>query len=138
MSVNGHPAAGHHTGDIIVSDTELNSIAIINESGRLVGLFDGVNTPGDDAADSTGTLLNPTGVCCDRSGNIIVCDSGHHRVILLNSSGQFVLELLNGDDVTCPQDVCLTSRDELVVIELGGMVRVYTYKEIITLSNHEP
>ena len=117
-------------GDIIVSDTELNSVAIFNENGRVVALYEGET--GDDGSKKNWTLNGPTGVCCDRSGNVIVCDSGNNRVLMLNSGGNFVFELLSKDDVTRPQDVAINSQNELVVVEWSGMVRCYKYIELVT------
>ena len=126
VAVNQYSPISEHAGDIIVSDSELNCVAIFSEDGRLVSLYDQNSNANKDLH-----MNQPNGVCTDRSGNILICDSGNDRVIMLNYHGEFVFELLSSKDVTKPQDIAVTPDEQLVVAEWGGMIRVFKYKEPI-------
>jgi len=80
------------SGNIYVSDFDRHTILKIDEGGR-VSILAGE----DGVAGRNGTLTNvaagarfdtPRGICCDKSGNIYVADSGNNQIRMINPNGR--------------------------------------------------
>ena len=73
--------------------------------GQFVSEFDGTHSSRAGGASHAAAASSriplpslkfdrPLGVCCDRRGNIIVCDSGNARVSMFCPDGRFICDLL--------------------------------------------
>ena len=117
--------AVNRVDDIIVSDNMTHTVSIMSDKGVFMYEF-GNGEPGKGE-----TQLNcPMGVCADKLGNIIVCDTGNNRVILLNPKANFLCTLVEGtEDISQPQAVCIDKQGNMVIAQEGGRVRVFKYRE---------
>ena len=108
---------------VIVADSLANCVAIFSEKGEFLSQFGDVSA----GSDRQGLVLNsPCGICTDETGNIIVCDKGNNRILLLDPAGNFLCTLLEGKElVDAPQAVTTDSRGYLVVCELRGKVKLW-------------
>ena len=72
-----------------------------------------------------GEFVSPTSLTTDRCGNILVCDSGNHRVCILHGSGDYrtcIGQLGEGlRSFKSPVDLCLHSSDDR---EQGGVMKM--------------
>ena len=111
------------TGNIIVSDWKNHLIRVFSPKGEFLAQYGGA---GDGALE--GQLNHPYGVCTDNFGHIIVADNWNHRITLLEQNCRFIRHLLTKDDgIEWPQQVGIDSKGNLVVAELGGLVKVFQY-----------
>lgn len=69
---------------IVVSDRAGNCVKVLDSDGNFLCRF------GSDA----GGLRTPAGVCVDRRDNIVVADSGNHRIVMFSRDGKYIQELL--------------------------------------------
>ena len=86
-----------YSGNIYISDPSKHVIMKIDEGGRLTTLAGEAGTSGRN-----GTLTNvapggwadsarfntPMGLCCDKSGNIYVADSGNNQIRVIDTNGR--------------------------------------------------
>jgi hypothetical protein len=88
----GPAAAGVATdqdGNVYISDRDNQRVRVIRPSGIIV-TFAGTGTDGkggDNGPAAQAQLSNPSGLACDRSGNVYIADTGNNRVRMVNPSG---------------------------------------------------
>ena len=74
--------------------------------------------------------FNPLGLCCDRAGNLLVCDWGNHCVHLVNSDGDFKgFMLTQKDGLFKPNAMALDKNGNLWIGDGNSTVRVYKYEK---------
>ncbi|XP_078665205.1 uncharacterized protein LOC144907730 [Branchiostoma floridae x Branchiostoma belcheri] len=91
---------------ILVSDWSNDCVYVYNEDGQFLFQFGG-------RGSGEGQLSGPHGICTDRAGNIIVADSGNHRVEMFDKTGKFLKHIAT--DIELPQAVAMTKQGQLVV-----------------------
>ena len=92
-----------------ISDQRSSTVCIYNRDGHLIGQCGNAGT-GD------GELYNPTGLCWDTRGNLIVADTANHRVSLYSADGVFIRHLVTDlDGVIDPRGVTMDSQGRLIV-----------------------
>ncbi len=74
------------SGNIIVVDRDNHRIRSISPDG-MVSTFAGGGPGSVDGASATAQFRFPSGIVIDASGNIIVADSGNHRIRKITSAG---------------------------------------------------
>lgn len=63
-----------------------------------------------------GQFQSPRGISCDAQGNIVVVDSGNHRVCMYAADGRYVTTLLKPKDgVTFPFGVAMSRSEKLAL-----------------------
>ncbi|KAI8497898.1 hypothetical protein Bbelb_245500 [Branchiostoma belcheri] len=83
-------------------------VYVYNEDGQFLFKFGSLSRGSDD-----GQLMQPTGICTDRAGNIIVADRGNSRVELFDKTGRFLRHIIT--DMEDPQGVAMGPQGQLVV-----------------------
>jgi len=78
----------------MAADADTNCVKMFDVRGNFIREF------GNKLKHSVGSgedslLDRPLGLCCDRLGNIIVCDSGHSRVVMFSNDGRFLGTLVD-------------------------------------------
>lgn len=81
------------SGNIYVSDVDRHVILRIREGGQvaiLAGLSNtsGINGTLTNVAPTTARFNGPRGLCCDKSGNIYVADTGNHQIRKITPDGR--------------------------------------------------
>ncbi|MFN2581996.1 MAG: hypothetical protein ABR498_04550 [Candidatus Dormibacteria bacterium] len=125
------------TGRIVVADEQYNQrIQIFTPAGSHNYTATVIGGQGSSLPPSGAvTFLYPEDVEFDRSSNpqtvgrIIVADSGNNRVIVLNSSGQFVCEIgdANTTELNDPRGVTVDDGGRIYIADLGhSQIKVYT------------
>ncbi|XP_013394793.1 E3 ubiquitin-protein ligase TRIM56-like [Lingula anatina] len=74
-----------------------------------------------------GYLDQPTGVCTDSLGHIFIADPGNNRVVVLTSDGQLLRCIVGREQVSKPRCVTTDNKGQLVVGELKGQVKTFSY-----------
>ena len=106
---------------VYVSDQRTSTVRIYNVDGRMIGQC---GAPGKDPEK----LYNPTGMCWDTRGHLIVADTGNHRISLFSKDGLFIRHLVtNQDGVVDPRGVNVDSHDRLIVA-CWNESRVFCFK----------
>eukprot|EP00058_Branchiostoma_floridae_P018457 XP_002603946.1 hypothetical protein BRAFLDRAFT_102372 [Branchiostoma floridae] len=93
-------------GNILVSD---KYVYVYNVDGQFLCQF---VSEGSDQ----GELLSPKGICTDRTGNIIVADSGNRRVEMFDKTGKLLKHITT--DMTEPTAVAMATQGQLVVTDV--------------------
>ncbi len=75
-------AAAYH-GWIVVADTSNNLVKVFDPSGALQGVY---TTPDSQVLEAGVPFQEPRGVAVDSRGEIIVADTGNHRVVRIANS----------------------------------------------------
>ncbi|KAI8505947.1 hypothetical protein Bbelb_163000 [Branchiostoma belcheri] len=76
-------------GNILVTDWDTRSVYMYNESGKFLLKFGGKGS-------GEGQFHNPSGICTDSIGNVIVADSGNGRVQMFTRHGEHVRTIKTG------------------------------------------
>ena len=109
--------------DVIVSDAADNLVVLFNDSGQVVWEYGG----GEGSA-GVGELDNPAGLCADKLGNVLICDQNNDRVVLLDSSGNFLCNVLEGsENIERPAAVAVDRDGQMVVAQEDGRIKVFSY-----------
>jgi streptogramin lyase len=105
-------------GDVCVSDYDVDTVVVVNESGRHRFSYTG-----------QGSRFSPYGICTDVLGHILVCDGVSNTVHLLDQDGQFLSLLLTSQHgVHGPCSVCVDDENNLYVgQDSTNTVAVYKY-----------
>jgi len=82
-----------YSGNLYISDAAQHCIIKVDEGGRVSNFAGTPGTSGNDAAwsrvaNNSAHFDTPKGICCDKSGNIYVADSGNHKIRVI--SGGYV------------------------------------------------
>ena len=98
-------------------------VVLFNDSGQVVWEYGG----GEGGA-GVGELDNPAGVCTDRLGNVLICDQNNDRVVLLDSAGNFLCNVLEGsENIERPAVVAVDKDGRMVVAQEDGRIKVFSY-----------
>jgi NHL repeat len=77
-------------GNLFICDAENNCVRKVNRAG-IISTFAGNGIPGfsgDGGPANLATMYQPTGVVCDKSGNVYISDSWNNRIRKVNSAGK--------------------------------------------------
>ncbi|CAH1803085.1 unnamed protein product [Owenia fusiformis] len=109
----------------VVSDISGHCVKGINPDGTKRFTYGGVQGPDD------GQLNGPRGVFIDACDNIMVADTGNHRVILLSPEGRFLRYLMTADDgLSFPNTVTINhNEDELLIVDSSQNLYIVKYRE---------
>ncbi|NLO09940.1 MAG: gluconolactonase [Clostridiales bacterium] len=74
--------------------------------------------------ESLGVLSNPQDICKTPSGNIVIADTGNHRIIILNKDMTKVIKVIKDfnnmnelDSFMSPYGVCVSKKNELYIAD---------------------
>lgn len=68
-----------------------------------------------------GEFKNPTDIAVNSKGEIIVCDTGNNRVVMLNSNCEYIRTLSGGVlKLNEPYGVCVDNKDNIYVADTGN------------------
>lgn len=84
-------------GDIILTDTSLNAVLILERDLRLYCLAGGKGAGFSDGRGAIAKFDKPRGLAIDRSGRIFIADSNNNAVRVLLPNGQ--VDTLRGEDL---------------------------------------
>ncbi|CAD5120971.1 unnamed protein product [Dimorphilus gyrociliatus] len=101
---------------IIVSDNSKGSVTVIDDKG---GRF----------WEYTDRNLSPSGIACDKFGNILIADRTRNLVLLLSADGTNCRILLTPNEVNQPRAVTVDSFGHVFVGEATGGVKIFRYVE---------
>ena len=77
-------------GNLFICDADNNCVRKVNRAG-IITTFSGNGFPGfsgDGGPANLATMYQPTGVVCDKSGNVYISDSYNNRIRKVNSAGK--------------------------------------------------
>lgn len=132
---------GHHAVSILLRGTHIDGspFAVSASAGRS---YNGLGTcslcfGGDGAED--GKLCRPWGVCCDKSGNIIVADRSNNRVQVFGPDGVFKYKFggagTRNGQFDRPAGVAVNSHNHIIVADKDNhRVQVFTAEGIFLLK----
>ena len=91
-----------YSGNIYVADYEEHIIVKVKEGGQVSTFAGQAGTTGNNGARTGVPWYNarfnaPRGLCCDKSGNIYVADSGNNQIRVISQDGNVSLYAGNGD-----------------------------------------
>jgi len=77
-------ACTDHSGNVYVTDAQKNIILKITEGGT-ISVIAGASGVSGNNGNATVTAANarfnyPTGICCDRNGDLYICDTHNHQI----------------------------------------------------------
>ncbi len=118
------------SGNIIVADTDNHRIRSISIGG-MVSTIAGSGIQGsDNGASATAKFSGPIGVAIDASGNIIVADTGNHRIRSISAKGVVTTiagssqGFTNGASATAefsiPRGVAIDASGNIIVADAGN------------------
>jgi sugar lactone lactonase YvrE len=104
--------------NVFIADTQTNAIYKCTEGGK-ISLFAGL--PNNDGfVNGTGVnarFKNPTGIACDKSGNVYVADSGNLRLRKIDQNGK-VTTIAGG--FVYPYDCAVAPNGDIIVCDSGA------------------
>jgi len=86
------------SGRMFAADADTGCVKIFDARCKHLAEFGNTS---DKSSSLTGSgkisaiLDRPLGLCCDSRGNIVVCDSGNHRVVLFSPDGRYLSTLID-------------------------------------------
>ena len=106
------------SGNVYIADVATNAIYKSTEGGN-IALFAGF--PNNDGfVNGTGTTARfhtPSGIACDKSGNVYVADTANGRVRKIDQNGK-VTTIAGG--FTSPEDVAVAPNGDIIVADTGA------------------
>ncbi|XP_013396955.1 E3 ubiquitin-protein ligase TRIM71-like [Lingula anatina] len=108
---------------IVVSDCNEHCVYGVTPQGHVVFQY---GHPGNQGSGD-GELYHPYGLCTDNFGHIFIADQWNHRVVALDSDGQFLRHVVSKPQVERPVAVAVDHRGHLLVAEYGGRVKTFSY-----------
>ena len=126
-NIFGYPfrIAVNVNGDICVSDygDGTRGVTVLYKDGRVKFSYKG--PPPSMALDQP---FLPHGICCDEDGHILISDWNNDCIHVLDSDGNFLLQLVNHrDGIEGPNAISVDKRGYLWIGDSHGVVRVYKY-----------
>ena len=115
------------SGDYVVSRNWSPGVVIVDVHGQVLHMYGQLETP------VGGLMGRPRGLAVTKNDDILVADSGNHRILSINTSLCSVQELALpvGDGMHYPWSLCLDeSRGRLYVGEYGGKCRVLVFGDV--------
>ncbi|XP_013394277.2 E3 ubiquitin-protein ligase TRIM71-like [Lingula anatina] len=114
----------HGINAIIVSNFSAHCVYAVTPQGDVMFQY-GVR---GKSGSEDGQLSYPGGVCVDKFGNIFIADYSNNRVVILDSDGGFLCNILTmSDGIWRPVSVDVTNNGELVVGTGPGKIHTYKY-----------
>ncbi len=108
---------------MIVSDSGAHCVVAFNDKGQVMFEYGG-----SEGGNAPGELDNPAGICTDKIGNVIICDTNNDRVVLIDPKGHFLCNIIEGsENIERPSGVCINNNGHLVVAQEDGRVKVFSY-----------
>lgn len=125
-----HYLAENINGDIVVSDWEKQVVVAIGMTGNHRFDYDA------EGGHPPGTIFEPSGICTDVLGNILVCDNNDHMddsVHMLDKDGRFLCLLLRLPSSSLERRIRSIGVDDSCNLWIGDIdtneIRVYKYLE---------
>jgi sugar lactone lactonase YvrE len=84
------------TGNILIADTFNHRIRIVDHRTGIISTFVGSGikgSAGDDGLAIRIQLSEPTGICIDLAGNLLIADTANHRVLLVEKATSVISTL---------------------------------------------
>ena len=96
---------------IVVSDHSNHCIKLYDDRSHFIACYGSLGS-------GPGQLRAPRGVCSDKQGNLLVCDSGNKRVSVFGADGRFLRHLLTSEDsaLKSPFDISTSSEGSKVAV----------------------
>ena len=125
-----HYLAENVNGDIVVSDWEKQVVVAVGFTGNHRFDYDA------EGGHPPGTIFEPSGICTDVLGNILVCDNNDHlddSVHMLDQDGRFLCLILRLQSSTLERRIRALGMDDSCNLWIGDVdtneIRVYKYLE---------
>jgi hypothetical protein len=126
--INPAQVAVDGAGNVYVADSGNNRIATVTSTGGaatafLGGTFGLTSTSATPNTVTSTSLINPTGVAADQSGNIYIADTGNNRVIeVVTSVARAATQnvLLNFSGLSAPRGLAVDAAGDVFVADSGN------------------
>lgn len=106
-------------GDILISDSANSTVKIFNNLGQLKVEC--------SIPDSYGELIEPTGLCTLKTGEILVADRGAGDIKVFSPEGRFMMRF--GRDLKRPCDIVSNSQGHVIITDEGSH-EIYVYRSL--------
>ena len=125
-----HYLAENVNGDIVVSDWEIQVVVAVGFTGNHRFDYDA------EGGHPPGTIFEPSRICTDVLGNILVCDNNDHlddSVHMLDQDGRFLCFILRLPSSTLERRIRALGMNDSCDLWIGDVdtneIRVYKYLE---------
>lgn len=115
------------SGRIFVTDAYHHVVTAYSPDGSFLMALGGYGV--QEGARNAGALVEPWGVCVDRTHNVIVADEGNNRVQTYDErTGEFLRTIVH--DVYRPKAVAVNSHEDLILSthETQNFIKIVKYK----------
>ena len=127
-----------NSGNLYFSDVGYNVVRRVSTDGIITTIAGTgkAGFSGDNGSATSATLNNPLGIAFDRSGNLLIADSGNRRIRMVNGSG--TITTIAGDgraasagdggkasqaSLNSPYAITVDSSGNIYFLELGSRLR---------------
>ncbi|KAF5280298.1 hypothetical protein FQR65_LT03107 [Abscondita terminalis] len=116
-------AFGEHRREVYVTDNIKHCIHVFSQNGEYLRNLSDLNS-------GTEKLMCPEGIAVMQDSNIVVCDTGNDRVLILNPENGKLISLLDGTPQVTPFQVpagVTVFKDRVIVCDTGNnSIKVYS------------
>nr|XP_034320718.1 uncharacterized protein LOC105326507 isoform X1 [Crassostrea gigas]XP_034320719.1 uncharacterized protein LOC105326507 isoform X1 [Crassostrea gigas]XP_034320720.1 uncharacterized protein LOC105326507 isoform X1 [Crassostrea gigas] len=125
---------GNNNGDVVVSDYVSGAVVVTERGGRHRFSYTG---------QTSGSRLQPRGICTDALSHILVCDVRTNTVHVINKDGQFLSRLLTiSQEIVLPWGLSYDVNTHRLWVGslINNKVRVYRYitRQDALTDEHRP
>ncbi|XP_048766437.2 uncharacterized protein LOC125673711 [Ostrea edulis] len=110
----------NRNGDICVADNEAKAVVVVNQSGKLRFRYTG-------HPSNTKQSFDPVGITTDSQSHILTAEFTYHLIHMVDQDGQFLC-YIEKCGLLRPWDLCVDTKDNLIVAELSCRVKKVTYQ----------